>query len=442
MMSNQASGLPTVRASSQKGAGKSGSVAPGGREVDLPALNLSGDDGAGGGAGGAAANVPTEMPPTPRRRDVETMPSFEIMEHLRKRNCVPTGFYEDDKHKLQVLFDEDYEKQKATRQAYLAHVNANRKANYTREFAERKQQRDVMEISTALKNNPRVPVWLEMVKVGQSAAYASWNGIKRPLVRHIAAQLPVQSNLLGLEFCRCGINDEICSFVATMLLSNRSLRQLNLAENHIGAAGLTALAKALEVNDVLRFIGLQGNPLRNVSDSEQPSDAGVKVVAEMLKVNNSLVRLDLLNTGLAASSFALLGEALRRNQSVVIIDADATLASLGDARAIKLALAANQHRQKMELAKKKKARLVVKRVEIQEELVVEEKHEEKRVLEWIETARRDRIQDRKHLLQEQRDKQLAEEERQRAAAQAAMEEVLATASKKKNKKGGKAKKKK
>ncbi len=439
MSSNQASGLPTVRAGSQKGAGKSGNVGPGGRELDLPALNLPGDDGAGGGA---ATNVPTEMPPTPRRRDVDTMPSFEIMEHLRKRNCVPTGFYEDDKHKLQVLFDEDYEKQKATRQAYMAHVNANRKANYTREFAERKQQRDVMEISTALKNNPRVPAWLELVKVGQSAPYASWNGIKRPLVRHIAAQLPVQSNLLGLEFCRCGINDEICSFIATMLLSNRSLRQLNLAENLIGAAGLTALAKALEVNDVLRFIGLQGNKLRNVPDTEQPSDAGVKVVAEMLKVNNTLVRLDLLNTGLGASSFALLGEALRRNQSVVILDADATLASLADARAIKLSLAANQHRQKLELAKKKKARLVVKKVEILEEEEVEQKHEEKRVLEWIETARRDRIQDRKRLLQEQRDRQLAEEEQQREAARLAMEAALAAASKKKKKKGGKAKKKK
>ena len=414
-------------------------MAPGGRELDLPALNLAEVDGAGGGA---ATNVPTEMPPTPRRRDVESMPSFEIMEHLRKRNCVPTGFYEDDKHKLQLIFDEDYEKQKATRQTYLAHVNANRKANYTREFAERKQQRDVMEISTALKNNPRVPAWLEMVKVGQSALYASWNGIKRPLVRHIAAQLPVQSNLIGLEFCRCGINDEICSFIATMLLSNRSLRQLNLAENLIGAAGLTALAKALEVNDVLRFIGLQGNPLRNVPDTEQPSDAGVKVVADMLKVNNSLVRLDLLNTGLGASSFALLGEALRRNQSVVVLDADATLASLADARAIKLALASNQHRQKLELAKKKKARLVVKKVEIQEEEQVEQKHEEKRVLEWIETARRDRIQDRKRLLQEQRDRQLAEEERQREAARMAMEAALAAASKKKKTKGGKAKKKK
>ena len=351
MSSRSHNELPDVRSSNKGGTLPATAAAPGSREVDLPPLTLGGsgvnDAGGGGGAGAGGPVVPEEMPSTPRRRNVEQMPSFEIMEHLRKRNCVPTGFYEDDKNTLQLLFDEDYEKQRAIRQAYMAHVNANRKSNYAKEFAERKRQRDVLEISTALKNTPRVPVWLDLVKSGRSSAYVSWNGVKRPLVRHIATQLPVASTLVGLEFCRCKINDEICEYVASMLMSNRSLRQLNLSENNIGAVGLAALAKALGVNDVLKFIGLRCNPLRNTSDTAEPTDFGIQAVAEMLKVNNTLVRLDLLNTGLGTESFSLLGDALRENSSLLILDADATAASLSDARKIKLALATNQHKQKV-----------------------------------------------------------------------------------------------
>eukprot|EP00750_Incisomonas_marina_P033182 INCI9605.2.p1 GENE.INCI9605.2~~INCI9605.2.p1 ORF type:complete len:440 (+),score=81.84 INCI9605.2:127-1446(+) len=438
-MSNQSSSsLPDVR-TAQKGGPHPEHTGPVDRDVDLPALNIAA---ANAGPAGGGNNVPEEMPPTPRRRNVDQMPSFEIMEHLRKRGCVPTGFYEDDKRQLQLLFDEDYEKQKLTRQAYMAHVNANRKANFTREFAERKRARDVMETSTALKNNPRVPVWLDLVKSGRSSPFMCWNSIKRPLVRHISVQLPVTSKLIGLEFCRCNINDEICEFVANMLQSNRSLRQLDLSENSIGAAGLFKLAKALEVNDVLRFIGLQGNPIRMSPDSSEPTESGVRALGDMLRVNNTLVRLDLLNTGLGAESFSCLAEALRSNSSVLILDADTSVSSLTDARNIKLALATNQHKEKLELAKKSKMRLKEKRVEVREKKLVAEKVEEERMSAWIENARRTRIQDRKRLLQEEREKQLRLAAERREAARLAMEAAMNAASTKKKKKGKKKKKKK
>lgn len=443
-MSNQSSSsLPDLR-NAQKGGPHPEHAAPVDLDVDLPALNIAAANANAGpaAAGGGGNNVPEEMPPTPRRRNVEQMPSFEIMEHLRKRGCVPTGFYEDDKHQLQLIFDEDYEKQKLTRQAYMAHVNANRKANFTREFAERKRARDVMEISTALKNNPRVPVWLDLVKSGRSSPFMCWNSIKRPLVRHISVQLPVTSKLIGLEFCRCNINDEICEFVANMLQSNRSLRQLNLSENSIGAAGLFKLAKALEVNDVLRFIGLQGNPIRMSSDSSsEPTESGVRALGDMLRVNNTLVRLDLLNTGLGAESFSFLAEALRCNSSVLILDADTSVSSLTDARNIKLALATNQHKEKLEMAKKNKVRLKEKKVEVREKKVVAEKVEEERMSAWIENARRTRIQDRKRLLQKERERQLQLEAERREAARLAMEAAMNATSTKKKKKGKKKKKK-
>lgn len=394
-------------------------------DVNLPALNIGG--GGNGGGGG-----PEEMPPTPRRRDVQSMPSFEIMEQLRRRNCVPTGFYEDDKKMLQALFDEDYEQQKATRQAYMAKVNANRKENYSRDFAERKQRRDNMEISTALKHNPQVPVWLEQVKKGQCHPFASWNGVKKPLVRHIASNLPVQSQLVGLEFSRCKINDEVCDLIAAMLMTNRSLRQLNLGENLIGAAGLQVLAKALRVNDVLKFIGLQGNLLRR-NDATEPTDEGVEVFADMLKVNNTLVRVNILNTGLVQSSFALLGDALRQNASVLIVDMDTTPVSLSDAKVIKEALLRNQKAERHEEEKRQQQRLIDKRAQ-QGQLMEEQKQKEaQEELNWVERERKQRVQDRKKLLEEKRAQERLEEERRKEIAAAKLQLALASAGAKKKK---------
>lgn len=424
--------LPDVH--SQKGGAHPVSATPGGRDVELPALNTQNLH---------DSDVPDDMPPTPRRKSADQMPSFEIMEHLRKRNCVPSGFYEDDQRQLQIIFDEDYEKQRVKRQAYLETVNANRKENYTKELARRKQQRDEMEINTAVKNNPRVPVWLELVKAGKCTPFACWNGVKRPLVRHIVTQLPVTSKLVGLEFCRCNINDEVCEYIASMLISNRSIRQLNLAGNNFGAAGLVALSKALQVNDVLKFLGLQGNSLRSAFDSPDPTEEGILALADMLKVNNTLVRLDVLNTGLGKQSFNILGEALRNNSSIVIFDMDTTPVSLNDAKVIKHALQSNQRREQIEMSKKKKTQIKEKRKQMHEQKVVAEQQEEKRMAEWIEHERRRRVQDRKQKRAAARQAEILAEQRRRELAQAQLELAMAAASKKKKKKGkGKKKKKK
>jgi hypothetical protein len=170
-----ANNLPAVH--SRTGS-KSSSISPSAsRELDLPGLptrgpagegsdfpasnNNNNNNGGGGGAGGTG-----EPPATPRRRDVDAMPSFEIMEQLRRRNLVPSGFYADDKRTLQAIFDEAYEQQRVARQAYMATINASRKDNYTRQFVERKKRRDEMEVTTAVKKCPEVPVWLELVKAG------------------------------------------------------------------------------------------------------------------------------------------------------------------------------------------------------------------------------------------------------------------------------------
>lgn len=403
------------------------SPSPGGA-VELPSINTSN-----------ATPVPDEMPPTPRRRDVETMPSFEIMDHLRRRNCVPTGFYEDDKLKLQALFDDDYEQQKATRQAYLAAVNANRKDNYTREFAERKKRRDEMEVNTALKNTPQVPRWLELVKSGECNAFACWNGIRKPLVRYVATQLPVQSRLVGLELCRCHINDEICDLLADMLRSNRSLRQLNIGENAIGSNGLRALARSLEVNDVLKFLGLQGNPLLR-RDGGETSHEGVSALADMVAVNSSLIRLNVLNTGLGARACKLLGEALTQNEQMLIVEMDMQPESPQQAQTVLHVLQRNQHMEKVELERQKQARLEEKKQELEEQQALEEAAEQQRQLDWIEDQRRQRIQDRKRLKEEEREAARIAEERRKEIARAKMQLALA-ATKGKKKKGKKKKKK-
>jgi len=122
----------------------------------------------------------------------------------------------------------------------------------------------------------------------------------------IAKALEVNAVLKSLNLSENKINDTGATAIATALEVNAVLTELNLRFNEISPEGATAIAKALEVNAVLTNLDLSSNQLCGVwlnvnmyGGQQGTYDAlGITAIAEALKVNRVLTRLNLQLTDL------------------------------------------------------------------------------------------------------------------------------------------------
>lgn len=90
-----------------------------------------------------------------------------------------------------------------------------------------------------------------------------------------------------------------------MLITNKTLRKLELEGNKIGEKSIFAFGKALEVNKTLRLLDLESNDIykstKNVYDNESKTIGKVHNIfsfIESLKKNKTLLSLNLANNGL------------------------------------------------------------------------------------------------------------------------------------------------
>ena len=154
-----------------------------------------------------------------------------------------------------------------------------------------------------------------------------------PGVVHIAESLKHNHSLLEINLRRCGITEKGCKAIGDALMVNRYLQVLDLYNNAISAAvvhitkslkhnhslleinlgncgisekGAKAICEALMVNRSLQVLDLEYNPI----------SAGVVHIAESLKHNRSLLKINLGACGLTEKGAESLAISLKENNSL------------------------------------------------------------------------------------------------------------------------------
>ena len=77
--------------------------------------------------------------------------------------------------------------------------------------------------------------------------------------RILATHVAHNNSLLSLHLSRKGILDSEGKEIAKMLLTNTTLRKLELEGNNLGLQSAYAFGRALKVNKTLKFLDLESN---------------------------------------------------------------------------------------------------------------------------------------------------------------------------------------
>jgi hypothetical protein len=111
--------------------------------------------------------------------------------------------------------------------------------------------------------------------------------------------LLVNHNLVHLNLQGLNIEEEKCKVINTILTFNRSIEKLDLSYNLINKNCILDLETGLTKNKILKELYLCGNPLSN---------CGLIELVKFIRLNSSLVYLDLKSTNLDKSSLKILKE--------------------------------------------------------------------------------------------------------------------------------------
>ena len=187
--------------------------------------------------------IGTEPPPTPRKIDVSQMATSEIMEMLRSRGIMPTGFHADDKQKLQNLLHQEYLDAVAAREEYNTNAAESQFENIRMAGEKRKAQRQLTEEEVFLKKNPHIRQWVENMEQGRCDKYFSLTKTKLPGVRYVLKHLVNSCPLRILDMRHCFLNDELGLMLAAAMRTNRCIESLDLSENHLTSTSAQAIGQ-------------------------------------------------------------------------------------------------------------------------------------------------------------------------------------------------------
>ena len=143
--------------------------------------------------------------------------------------------------------------------------------------------------------------------------FLRWDLIEAKLGKEDTKHLK-DNSLNVIDLCDQGISAELVEHLAKVLKSNSSLKEIYLSNNnHIGDKGWKYLAEALKVNNSLEKIELNDFGIKT---------EGAKCLVEVLKVNTSLKYILLRCNDLGDEGMKHLKEGLKVNRSVEEIQLD------------------------------------------------------------------------------------------------------------------------
>jgi len=156
--------------------------------------------------------------------------------------------------------------------------------------------------------------------------------------RMFAAQVAYNSSLMSLHLARKGIIDSVGVELARMLLTNKTLRKLELEGNLLGLQSAYAFGRALKVNTTLKFLDLESNQLT----TDGTVWGGVTSLIEFLAHNKTLLSLNLANNGMDDSCGSNFRELLEDNYTLIDFDFSMNNFTLEDSRRIQDLLMRNK----------------------------------------------------------------------------------------------------
>eukprot|EP00966_Prymnesium_polylepis_P220234 5094972-Prymnesium_polylepis.1 len=128
----------------------------------------------------------------------------------------------------------------------------------------------------------------------------------------LALEIAVRPSLKRLLIGNNGIGDKGCTAVALAMQQTKSckIKELNLAENKIGAQEAILLAAMMAVRGSLTQINLSGNFIRGYYDVQQAkfisTPEGPKAIADAIRIRGSLTVADLRFNQLDTESATML----------------------------------------------------------------------------------------------------------------------------------------
>uniref|UniRef100_A0A673HXP3 Uncharacterized protein n=1 Tax=Sinocyclocheilus rhinocerous TaxID=307959 RepID=A0A673HXP3_9TELE len=150
------------------------------------------------------------------------------------------------------------------------------------------------------------------------------------------------NQISALLLRKCGLTEESCSALATVLRSNSSLKELDMSNNNLQDSGVKKLQNGLEnINCTLEKLGLsncsiteegylalasalRSNPSHLIEldlTGNYPGQSGVKQLSDLLQdPNYQLKTLRLRDCGLTEESCSALATVLRSNSSLKELD--------------------------------------------------------------------------------------------------------------------------
>jgi len=370
------------------------------------------------------------------------MESFQVMEELRARNFVPTGFFEDDKNALQEFFDREFDIQLSKQEEFMAKIQVERNSKLEEARKNKLEQRRSVAQRLALQKTPVVISWMDKVKANKCLPMANWSCHKPPLITYIFEQLPVSSPLKSLELCNNALSDDCAELLRECLSSNQSIRRLNLSHNRLGPASCFAIGQILCMNRVLQSLSLEGNPLQSRTDSgKQNGIYGIQKLAGSLKVNTTLHNLNLLNSSLTKEGRGQVADAIVQNDGLLVLSLESFDLNIPQQSGIRSKLEENGQRRAINAAAERSRLRREKEAEMarlaEEAKLLKEQQER----DFAENNRAERVHTRWMKRREEVRERRAREEQARLEAEAEAEALrLAAKAKKGKKKKGKKKK--
>lgn len=135
-------------------------------------------------------------------------------------------------------------------------------------------------------------------------------------VRVVCKAMMSNKTLRSLDLSRNKLGDMAGLHLANFLSKNSSLVELDIGSNTLGPSSLERLAFSLEKNFALRSINLNDNPLTG----SENNFSGLTAFRKTLGGNSTMTTINLWHTGLGKDGGCILADGMAKNSSIISLD--------------------------------------------------------------------------------------------------------------------------